>query len=172
MLELALDTAPDMVMVVPEGRNEITTEGGLDVRGDMERLSSFVETLGAKTLPVSAFVDADLNQIEAANACGFTVCEIHTGPYAESIIKNDFSLNHPEVIQEQQLVQNAVSHVLNLGMQCNAGHGLTHQNVRGIASIDGISELHIGHSIVSRSIFTGMRQSVAEMKSEIQRVAP
>ncbi len=168
MLDLALEATPDMVMVVPEGRNEVTTEGGLDVLGDMQRLSMFVETLTEKKLPVSAFIDADLAQINAAVECGFTVCEIHTGPYAEVVIKNGFSLDHPKVVKELELVRKAVSHVLNLGMQCNAGHGLTHLNVGKIASIDGISELHIGHSIVSRSIFIGMQQSVAEMKSNIE----
>jgi pyridoxine 5-phosphate synthase len=172
MLALALQTTPDMVMVVPEGRDEITTEGGLDVLKDMHRLSTFIEVLVNKNIPVSAFIDADLAQIEAAKTCGFTVCEIHTGPYAEAIIKNDFSPEHPKVIREQELVQRATAQVLQMEMQCNAGHGLTHQNVCGIASIRGISELHIGHSIVSRSIFTGMRQSVAEMKSEIQKAAP
>ncbi len=172
MLELAIQTSPDMVMVVPEGRDEITTEGGLDVISDLQRLSEFVEKLTGKNMPVSAFVDADFDQINAANTCGFTVCEIHTGPYAEAVIKNDFSLEHPEVVAEQQLVRKAVSQVLSLGMQCNAGHGLTHLNVGSIASIDGISELHIGHSIVSRSIFVGMRQSVAEMKSNIENSLP
>ena len=169
MLALALETKPDMVMIVPEGRNEITTEGGLNVLDEMTRLQEFVKSVGGSGIPVSAFIDADLAQVEAADNCGFTVCEIHTGPYAQSVIENGFSLDHPNVLKELGFVQKAVSHVLSLGMLCNAGHGLTHHNVYPIASIRNITELHIGHSIVSRSVFTGIRQSVAQMKSEIQR---
>ena len=169
MLALALKASPHMAMVVPEGRDEITTEGGLDVLSDLHRLTSFVATLVTNNIPVSAFIDADRAQIEAANECGFAVCEIHTGKYAQMVIKENLSPNHPNVIVEREHIRKAVSHVHNLGMQCNAGHGLTHFNVREIASIHGISELHIGHSIVSRSIFTGMKQAVAEMKYEIDR---
>jgi pyridoxine 5-phosphate synthase len=169
MLSLALETKPDMVMIVPEGRNEITTEGGLNVLDEMTRLKEFVEAVASSGMPVSAFIDADLEQIDAAKKCGFTVCEIHTGPYSESVIKNDFSLDHPNVLKELELVKEAVSHVLSVGMQCNAGHGLTHHNVYPIASINNVSELHIGHSIVSQSIFSGIRMSVEKMKSEIQR---
>jgi pyridoxine 5-phosphate synthase len=169
MLAIAIEAAPDMVMVVPEGRDEVTTEGGLDVLGDMQRLREFVDALIEKNLCVSAFIDADFAQIEAAKSCGFTVCEIHTGPYAQAYIHNERSLRHPMVLEERLKVENAVSSVIEMDMQCNAGHGLTHGNVSGIASIPNISELHIGHSIVSRSIFTGMRDSVSEMKSEIQK---
>jgi pyridoxine 5-phosphate synthase len=169
MLTIAIEATPDMVMVVPEGRDEITTEGGLDVLGDMQRLTEFVEALVAENLRVSAFIDADYAQIEAARSCGFTVCEIHTGPYAQAYIHNESSLRHPMVLAERTKVQNAVSKVIEMDMQCNAGHGLTHGNVSGIASIPHISELHIGHSIVSRSIFTGMRESVSEMKLNIQK---
>jgi pyridoxine 5-phosphate synthase len=169
MLAIACKTKPDMVMVVPEGRNEITTEGGLNVIEDASRLHDFISTVKENGMPVSAFIDADEAQIEAAKACGFTVCEIHTGPYAEAVIKNDFSLDCDAVLESMQQISHAVAHVCSLGMQCNAGHGLTHHNVSGIASIKGITELHIGHSIVSRSIFTGMRQSVAEMKTSIEK---
>lgn len=169
MLAIAIEATPDMVMVVPEGRDEITTEGGLDVLGDLQRLTEFVEALVAKNLRVSAFIDAEFAQIEAAKSCGFTVCEIHTGPYAEAYMHNESSLRHPKVLEERAKVQNAVSRVIEMDLQCNAGHGLTHGNVSGIASIPHISELHIGHSIVSRSIFTGMRESVSEMKTKIQK---
>ena len=168
MLSLACQTSPDMVMVVPEGRDEITTEGGLNVIADFASLQDFVSKIKENGMPISAFIDADRSQIDATKACGFTVCEIHTGPYAEAVIQNDSLLDHPEVIKEQQRVRDAVAYVLDQGMQCNAGHGLTHLNVGGIASIPGIAELHIGHSIVSRSVFTGIRQSVTEMKTNIE----
>ncbi len=168
MLALACQASPDMVMVVPEGRDEITTEGGLDVIAEFASLQEFVAKIKENGMPISAFVDANSSQIDAAKACGFTVCEIHTGPYAEAVIQHDCLLDHPEVVKEQQRVSSAVAYVLDQGMQCNAGHGLTHFNVAGVASIPGISELHIGHSIVSRSVFTGIRQSVTEMKTNIE----
>lgn len=169
MIELALATAPDMAMIVPEGRQEVTTEGGLDVQADMGHLSWVVETLGSNDIPVSAFVDPDESQITAAKGCGFRVCEIHTGAYAQQVIACNFDLNHSKVISELEKIMRAVSFVLENEMQCNAGHGLTHHNVCGIASIPKISELHIGHSIVSRSVFVGMQQSVREMKERMQK---
>jgi len=167
MIALALASKPDMAMIVPEGRDEITTEGGLDVTGDSHRLTELVQTLGGAGIPVSAFIDADMQQIDAAKACGFSVCEIHTGAFAEAVIDNDFLLEHQTVQEELHRICKATEHILEQGMQCNAGHGLTHHNVGCIASIQGISELHIGHSIVSQSIFVGMRQSVEEMKDRI-----
>jgi len=168
MVELALAAKPEMAMIVPEGRDEITTEGGLDVLGDKDRLREIVHMLTEGGMRVSAFIDADPIQIEAAMGCGFTVCEIHTGPYAEAVIHHQFSIDHPDVETERIKIRDSVSHVQKLGMQCNAGHGLTHHNVAGIASIKGISELHIGHSIVSRSVFIGMKASVAEMKQRMK----
>ena len=168
MLDLALATKPDMAMIVPEGRTEVTTEGGLDVVRDVDRLKDMVQTLTDNGMVVSAFVDAENSQIEAARACGFTVCEIHTGPYAEQVIRNGFSLDHHNVQKERDKVLHAVQYTVELGLQCNAGHGLTHFNVSGIASIPHISELHIGHSIISRSVFVGIQSSVREMKQRIK----
>jgi pyridoxine 5-phosphate synthase len=168
MVALAIESKPNMAMIVPEGRNEITTEGGLDVANDIDRLQGIVETLGATGMRVSAFVDATEDQINAVLACGFTVCEIHTGLYAEAVIKNNAELDCPEVLQERDKIEHAVQYALSLGLQCNAGHGLTHHNVSKIASIPNISELHIGHSIVSRSVIVGMQTSVREMKTLIK----
>ena len=168
MVAIAIETSPDMAMIVPEGRLEVTTEGGLDVVSDMDRLTSVVGSLHASGIPVSAFVDADASQIEAAKDCGFTVCEIHTGKYAEAVIEHDFDLDHRAVIAELEKVAEAVSFVQEIGLQCNAGHGLTHHNVQGVALVPTLRELHIGHSIVSRSVFVGMQQSVREMKDRMQ----
>ena len=168
MVALALESSPDMAMIVPEGRNEVTTEGGLDVRNDVERLRELVSTLTEANMRVSAFIDADKAQIDAVLRAGFTVCEIHTGAFAESFIENGFSLTHPNVEQERVKVQHAVQHAIEIGLQCNAGHGLTHRNVTAIASIPNITELHIGHSIISRSVFIGIRTAVQEMKQEIK----
>ncbi len=168
MIALAILSKPDMAMFVPEGRNEVTTEGGLDVIKENDRLSQMLLELHEAGIRTSAFVDANNRQIDATLASGFSVCEIHTGPFAESVIRNDFSLQHPEVRFERDKVQAAVRHALEIGLQCNAGHGLTHHNVSAIASISNISELHIGHSIVSRSVFVGMQSSVREMKNNIK----
>ncbi len=169
MIELALQSKPQMAMIVPEGRNEITTEGGLDVLEEGITLCPLVEQLTNAGMRTSAFIDADPSQINASQQCGFTVCEIHTGPYAEAVARNDFSLTCAEVLRERDKIEVAVSYILEKGMQCNAGHGLTHHNVKGIASIQGITELHIGHSIVSRSVFIGMQASVKEMKQQIEK---
>ena len=168
MVTLALASKPEMAMFVPEGRNEVTTEGGLDVVAEFERIQPMVRKLRDAGIRTSAFIDANQEQIEATKTCGFEVCEIHTGPYAESVIRNDFSLQHIEVQVERDRVQQAVQRVIETGLQCNAGHGLTHHNVSAIASIPNISELHIGHSIVSRSVFVGVQTSVREMKANIK----
>ena len=168
MLNLAIKAMPDMAMIVPEGRNEITTEGGVDVVTNMDSLRSLVQALKDVGIRTSAFVNADAKQIEAANACGFDVCEIHTGTFAETVIKNDMSLTHDKVCGSMRPICEAVEQINELGMQCNAGHGLTHHNVGIIASINGIEELHIGHSIISRSVIIGIRNSVQEMKQRMK----
>ena len=168
MLNLAIKAMPDMAMIVPEGRNEITTEGGVDVVTNMDSLRSLVQALKDVGIRTSAFVNADAKQIEAANACGFDVCEIHTGTFAETVIKNDMSLTHDKVCGSMRPICEAVEQINELGMQCNAGHGLTHHNVGNIASIKGIEELHIGHSIISRSVIIGIRNSVQEMKQRMK----
>ena len=171
MLNLAIKAMPDMAMIVPEGRNEITTEGGVDVVTNMDSLRSLVQALKDVGIRTSAFVNADAKQIEAANACGFDVCEIHTGTFAETVIKNDMSLTHIKVCDSMRPICEAVEQINELGMQCNAGHGLTHHNVGIIASIKDIEELHIGHSIVSRSVIIGIRSSVQEMKQRMKDAA-
>ena len=170
MVDLAISTKPDMVMLVPEGRAEITTEGGLDICSDQTRLQDVIANLHGAQLLVSAFIDAEPHQINAAKEIGCDVCEMHTGPYAEAIERHDFQLSHPVVEAELLRLEEAASLILSLEMRCNAGHGLNYQNVGRIASIDGLSELHIGHSIVSRCIFVGMRTAVEEMKQKIQSV--
>jgi len=164
MVALACASSPDMAMIVPEGRNEVTTEGGLDVLNEFERVRDCVDALRSAGMRVSAFVDADPRQIDASIDAGFTVCEIHTGPYAEACIKHGDSESNLNTMDERDKVRLAVEYAISNGLQCNAGHGLTHKNVKGIASIPNLSELHIGHSIVSRSVFVGMRNSVSEMK--------
>jgi len=167
MVALAKETKPHMAMIVPEDRAEITTEGGLDVIDNMASLKDVVSTLRDSGIITSAFINANKEQIKATKTCGFTVCEIHTGPYAEAVIANKLLLHHPEVIKQQKIIENAIVFAHGIGLQCNAGHGLTHRNICGIASIDNIAELHIGHSIVSKSVILGMQKSVSKMKDKI-----
>ena len=169
MINIAIATKPNMVMLVPEGRNEITTEGGLDICADQAYLRDTVAQLHDAGLRVSAFIDGVENQIDAARAINCDVCEIHTGPFAEEIEQCNFSLEHPNVEAQIVRIIEATAAIRSRGMQCNAGHGLNYRNVPLIAGIAAISELHIGHSIVSRSIFVGMRNAVKEMQSCIQR---
>ncbi|MAY75261.1 MAG: pyridoxine 5'-phosphate synthase [Phycisphaerae bacterium] len=170
MIAIAERYQPHTSMLVPEGRAEVTTEGGLDVAAEPERFRDVVARLKAAGMVVSAFVDADLKQVEAAAAAGFDVCEIHTGPYAEAFgaAGGDVRLadrGPGSVGRAIQLVADAGAEVRRLGMRFNAGHALNYHNVGPIAALPGIEELHIGHAIVSRAVFVGMREAVAQMKA-------
>lgn len=163
VVDLALEIKPHMAMLVPERRAEVTTEGGLDVKSQVDAIASIVSEFKSGGIRTSAFIDADPEQVRAAADAGFEVCEIHTGPYANAFAACQDPC-HPNVIVERRRVIEAGQTVMSLGMQFNAGHGLNYLNVQPIAAIEGVSELHIGHSIVSRSVFTGMREAVREMK--------
>ncbi len=176
MLEIARSVRPDFAMLVPEGRQEVTTEGGLDVAAQEERLKGFVARLRGAGIPTSVFVDPEENQLRAAQRIGAHTCEIHTGRYAHA----GDSLYHPEAMDERgrEVLEAAVGRELaliaaaglvvqRLGMRFNAGHGLNEENVGAIAALPGLAELHIGHSIVSQAVFTGLREAVRRMKSAI-----
>ena len=163
MIAIARRLKPQMAMLVPEGRQEITTEGGLDVMSRQSELKPMLERLGEDGIPVSAFIDACPAQIKAASECGFSVCELHTGPYAEAFHEHARNIGHPLVASELEKIRACTDEVLNHGMTCNAGHGLNYANVTAIASIQGLSELHIGHSIISRSVFVGIREATKDM---------
>jgi pyridoxine 5-phosphate synthase len=164
MVKLAGDIKPQLVMLVPEGRQEITTEGGLDVHGQRKRLKAVVSKLKDAGLIVSAFIDAVPQQIEAAAACGFGVCEIHTGPYAHAFFHEGRDAESPGVTRELQKIRKAGELIRQAGMRFNAGHALNYVNVQPVAALPGVRELHIGHAIISRSVFVGIREAVAEMK--------
>ncbi len=159
IVQIALRIKPAMAMLVPEKRTEVTTEGGLDVAGQQSRISDVVRRLADGGMKVSAFIDADARQIDAAHAAGFCVCEIHTGPYSHA--------KDRQQRVELELVRRAGNLVIERGMQFNAGHGLNFVNVGPIAALPGISELHIGHAIVSRAIFVGLQEAVRQMKQLI-----
>ena len=156
MLEIALKTKPNMVTLVPEKREEITTEGGLDVSKNLIHIKTYVKKIQANGIPVSLFIDPISKQLHAAKETGSQWIEIHTGNYAEASCQ--------EISLELTKIQEAIVIGKSLGLRINAGHGLTYQNVEHIASIEGLEELNIGHTIVARSIAVGLKEAVQEMK--------
>jgi len=164
MVAIARDIKPQLAMLVPEGRAEITTEGGLDVAGQLPRLTDVVGRLRDAGLIVSAFIDPEPEQVEAAAKAGFGVCEVHTGPYAHAFFEHGRDSQTPQVQAELEKVANAGKQIRDAGMRFNAGHALNYVNVGPIAALPGIRELHIGHAIISRAVFVGLREAVGEMK--------
>ena len=164
MVGIALAARPQVVMLVPEGRHEVTTEGGLDVAGEADRLRGVVERLSEQGIPVSAFIDPDPRQVEAAAGCGFAICEVHTGPYAHAFHEYGRDVESPRVVEALEAVASTGRAIREAGMRFNAGHALNYFNVQPIAALPGVRELHIGHAIVSRAIFVGLRDAVREMK--------
>lgn len=164
MVDIACQIKPEMAMLVPEGRHEITTEGGLDVVGQEARLREVVARLAGAGIMTSAFIDAELPQVDAAARIGVRVCEIHTGPYAHAFYSRGRDIESPPVLAELEKIRLAGAAVRAADMRFNAGHALNYFNVQPVAALPGIRELHIGHAIVSRAIFVGMREAVAEMK--------
>ncbi|KPJ94610.1 MAG: pyridoxine 5'-phosphate synthase [Gammaproteobacteria bacterium SG8_11] len=157
MLLIAERVKPQDCCLVPERREELTTEGGLDVLGQLEKVTKACSRLADAGVKVSLFIDADAAQIEAAAKTGAPAIEIHTGHYADS--------TNSELRQrELNKIFSAVNLGIELGFQVNAGHGLNYQNVKSIAAIPGIKELNIGHAIVARALFTGLGEAVREMK--------
>jgi len=171
MVKLACDIKPQLVMLVPEGREEITTEGGLDVHGQRKRLKSVVGKLKDAGLVVSAFIDAEKEQIDAAHSCGFSVCEVHTGPYAHAFFNGSRDAESPAVIAELHKIRDAGKRIRAAGMRFNAGHALNYVNVQPVAALPGVRELHIGHAIISRAVFVGIREAVSEMKRLMREAA-
>lgn len=156
MIAFALRIKPHDVCLVPEKRQELTTEGGLDVVGGFDHVRDAVSRLAAGGIRVSLFIDADPAQIEAAKAAGAPAIEIHTGAYADAADRN--------VALELDRIRTAVAHGLRAGLKVNAGHGLHFGNVQPIAAIPGIVELNIGHALVSEAVFMGWEPAVREMK--------
>ncbi len=169
MVGIARRVGPHTSMLVPEGRREVTTEGGLDVAGQRGRLRDVVECLRDGGMIVSAFIDPDPSQVRAAAEIGFDVCEVHTGPYAHAFARCGGDMRRAELIGQLALVREAGEAIRGAGMRFNAGHALNYHNVGHIAALAGIDELHIGHSIVSRAAYVGLRTAVAEMKALMRR---
>lgn len=164
MVAIACATKPEMAMLVPEGRHEVTTEGGLDVLGQEARLREVIARLADAGIMTSVFIDAELPQVEAAARIGAQVCEIHTGPYAHAFHAGGRDVERLDVQAELGKIRSAGAAIHQLGMRFNAGHALNYYNVQPVARLPHLRELHIGHAIVSRSVFVGLREAVREMK--------
>ena len=161
MLEIALEHCPADVCLVPEKRQELTTEGGLDVASNLEAVGRAVELLDGAGIRTSLFIDPDLRQLEAAVACGAPVVELHTGTYADE--QGEAQAAELERLRESCLAGH------DMGLIINAGHGLHLENVADIVRLPHMNELNIGHSIVARSIFVGLAEAVREMKTRIMQ---
>lgn len=171
MVGIACGLKPEMAMLVPEGRHEVTTEGGLDVLAQEARLKGVIGRMADTGIVTSVFIDAEVAQIEAAARIGARVCEIHTGPYAHAFHAHGRDAEAPAVLAELEKIRQAGIAIRQLGMRFNAGHALNFYNVQPVARLEGIRELHIGHSIVSRSVFVGLREAVREMKQLMREAA-
>lgn len=161
IVAIALDIQPDMVTLVPEKRQELTTEGGLDVIAGRKKLKKVIESFNARSIPVSLFVDPDISQITASREIGATFVEIHTGTYCNA-------LAGPAREQEFDLIRRAAEEASQIGLLVNAGHGLDYRNTAEIAALETIEELSIGHSIMSRAMFVGLDAAVREMLAIIR----
>lgn len=178
---IAMELSPDQVTLVPESRQELTTEGGLDCLAHAHRLAQVAGALHERGVEVSAFVDPSPKQILAARDAGCDAVELHTGRYAHAFaaqgrrlegndrVRMDIPANVPSVAQAMDDLQAGLEAGLEAGLIVHAGHGLTYENVALVARLPGFSEFNIGHSIVARALFTGLRDAVAEMKRAIER---
>jgi pyridoxine 5-phosphate synthase len=165
MLGIAAEIRPDMVTLVPEKRQELTTEGGLDVMGHSKKVSGAIARLTQSSIPVSLFIDPDLGQIKAAGEAGATYVELHTGRYCDAKTET-------EQDREFALIEESAAAAYALGLRVNAGHGLDYRNSAKIAALDAITELSIGHAIISRAVFVGLDQAVREMLALIRPPFP
>jgi pyridoxine 5-phosphate synthase len=157
MIKIALEVQPTYVCLVPEKREELTTEGGLDVAGNFEVIKAATQRLIAAGIQVSLFIDADMQQIDAAKNTGATIIEVHTGGYADAS-------NESEHHDELNRIRKGCYYAHSIGLQVNAGHGLHYHNVQAIAAIPEVIELNIGHAIIAHSVIHGLAPAVKEMK--------
>ncbi len=156
IVDIALDVKPNQVTIVPEKRQEVTTEGGLDVAGNLERIKENVEKFHKAGITVSLFIEPEEHQIEASKDAGVEFIELHTGRYADA-------KDEKELYKELNKIYKATQYALSIGIRVNAGHGLDYKNTSQICKIKGIEELNIGYSIMARAIFKGLETAIKEM---------
>jgi pyridoxine 5-phosphate synthase len=160
MVKIALGSKPDLVTLVPERRQELTTEGGLDVSNHRDRIQALVDMLRDGGIPTSLFIEPNLDQVKAAHKAGAAYIELHTGRYANA-------KRSKEENDEFEAITQAAKLAYKLGMGVNAGHGLNYKNIKRLAKLPEIVEYNIGHSIVARAVLVGLSQAVREMKDLI-----
>ncbi len=170
IVAIACELGPDQATLVPEKRQEVTTEGGLDVAGNLERISAVVRRLRDAGIIASLFIDPERAQIEAAKAAGAEAVEIHTGRYAEACLLRGREREEASAKRLAEVVS-AIAAARKAGLAAPAGHGLTYTNVVPVARIAGLADLNIGHSIISRAVFVGLASAVREMKELIKVVS-
>jgi pyridoxine 5-phosphate synthase len=164
IIEIALGLKPDMVTLVPEKRQELTTEGGLDVAGQKKKLAKTIAKMNKARIPVSLFIDPEAKQVKAALDIGATYVELHTGRYCDATSEEQRE-------EEYQLIASTAEEAYQMGLRVNAGHGLDYQTTSKIASLDTIEELSIGHAIISRAVFVGLDQAVREMLAIVHKAS-
>ena len=156
IIEIACEIQPELATLVPEQREELTTEGGLNILDNIDKVKSAIERLHEHDIPVSLFVEPDLNQIDASAEISADIIEIHTGNYANAPTED-------EMVEELDRITEAAAHAKKLGMGVNAGHGLNYINMKDFINVPNIDEVSIGHAIIARSVFVGLEQAVKEM---------
>ncbi len=161
MLKISLDVKPDLITIVPEKRQELTTEGGLNVKENRLMLKEFIKKINDKGIPVSLFINPSIEDVDISREIGAQMVEIHTGMYADATLTKK--------TDELRKIMNAVQRAKSVGLEVNAGHGLNYHNVKAVASISGLRGLYIGHSIVARAVLVGMKEAVREMKELIYK---
>lgn len=160
MLRISLEIKPNLVTIVPEKRQELTTEGGLNVKENRERLKEFVRKINDSGIPVSLFINPFIEDVDISREIGVQMVEIHTGMYADA--------PGPNKPVELKKIINSVHRAKSISLEVNAGHGLNYHNVKPVAQIPGLRGLYIGHSIVARAVLVGMKEAVREMKELIE----
>ena len=165
MLSIAVATGPDMITLVPEKRQELTTEGGLDITRNRKKIQKAIEKMSKAGIPVSLFIDPDEKQIKAAKEVGATFVELHTGRYCDARTEDERDL-------EFDLIEKSAAQASTAGLRVNAGHGLDYRNTSRVAALETIEELSIGHAVISRAVFVGLDQAVREMLALIKPPFP
>ena len=161
IIEIARDVQPELATLVPEKRQELTTEGGLNVVDDLEKLKDAIERLHEKDILVSLFVEPDIEQINAAREIDADMIEIHTGTYANA--ETDL-----EMFAELDRIKLAVAHAKKIGLGVNAGHGLNYTNIEDFLEVEGVDEVSIGQAVIARAVFVGLEKAITEMKNLIK----
>jgi pyridoxine 5-phosphate synthase len=161
IIEIARDVQPELATLVPEKRQELTTEGGLNVVDDLEKLKDAIERLHEKGILVSLFVEPDIEQIDAARGIDADMIEIHTGNYANAETEID-------TFTELDKIKLAVTHAKKIGLGVNAGHGLNYTNIADFLEVEGVDEVSIGQAIIARAVFVGLEKAITEMKNLIK----